>query len=317
MSFRAAYSPDLAPTLQQASEAYRRHDDPAFRAYLEKAVALAPHRLDLQFNLAHHHIQTENPGAALDIFESLAEKAPTDLDALACLAHWARFCSHADLFSDVLDRLYDIKPALANDMMWMWEEIDRRLDAPVRDALPDAGGCEGPIAIVTLGLVLNPDGSMRPALIERLEKTLEAAAAFPGAPIIVSGGVPKSGRVEAVEMRRWLVERGVGPARILEEGYARDLLENIVYARQILDQIGAGAAIVITSANNVRRAGAALAVNARVSGSRLAVPDAVAASGRTFESFKNDGSDRLKLYRDAIRAYGVPMMRTFPELVER
>ncbi len=43
----------------------------------------------------------------------------------------------------------------------------------------------------------------------------------------------------------------------------------------------------------------------------------VAASGDSFSGWHDDGGDRLKLYRDALRAYGMPMMHTYPELAER
>ncbi len=117
-------------------------------------------------------------------------------------------------------------------------------------------------------------------------------------------------------MGEWLRARGVAGDRIHEEGYSRDLVENAVYSRHILDLLDIGAALVVNAAGNIRRTGAAFEAVARACGSAWSVR-AVCASGRSFEQFADDGSDRLKLYRDAIRAHGVPMMAAYPELAER
>lgn len=192
--------------------------------------------------------------------------------------------------------------------MWTASAVDSEL-SPFDDS-------PGRLAIVALGYALNDDGSMAPQLIDRLEKTLEAANAFPEAIIVVSGGVPRAGKVEAVEMRRWLTERGVAAERIHEEGYARDVVENLVYSRYILDLAGADATLLVTSAIDVRRAGAGMDILDWLHGSPRPV-SAIATGRKSDAGFVDGRDDRLKLYRDALRAYGLPMMRCYPELVER
>jgi hypothetical protein len=43
---------------------------------------------------------------------------------------------------------------------------------------------------------------------------------------------------------------------------------------------------------------------------------AAATSDESAAVFADDGSDRRKLYRDALRVYGMPLMRIYPELAE-
>lgn len=309
------YDPRLKPLLEEAALAYRRHDDAAFRTLLGEATERAPHRLDLWFNLANHHIQTGSPETALDIFHELSGVVPEDADGLLHLAHWLLFAGRTEEAFETLSRLRTIRPEKAADLERIWRILGEWLSRPVGDELPDFASLESPVALVALGYRLEPDGSMHRILIERLEKTLEAAARCPAAVVIVTGGVPRAGRVEATEMRRWLLEKGVDPDRVWEEGYARDVVENLLYSRQILSVGGMRSAVCLTSAIDVRRAGAGMEIAAWSGGDALTVA-ATAASGSSCADFQDDGRDRLKLFRDALRAYGIPMQRTFPELTE-
>ncbi len=312
----AEYNPDLVPLMREVAQAYRRHDNDQFKELLQQAIDMAPHRQDLLFNLANHHVQTGFISGALVLFRQLAETYPRDVDVLTTFAHWLRFDNNIGEAENVRLALSEVRESRADDLGKIWRVIDQRSSQPVSDSVPKFDETIKPVAILTLGYVLNADGSMRQPLIERLEKTLEIADVFPDAPIIVSGGVPRSGKVEAVEMREWLVHHGVLEDRIHEEGYARDGVENVMYARPMLDFLGVGAVIIVTAAHNVRRAGAAMEICARVNGSSFLVPDAVAAGGETLTAFSDNGADKLKLYRDCLRAYGLPMMRTYPHLIE-
>lgn len=311
-----AYDPRLKAMLAEAAKKYRLRDDDAFRRLMEQAVELAPQRLDLWFGLANHHIQTGSPDLALGIYRELANTVPYDADTLFHLSHWLRHAGEALEAEDYLRGLEAVRPDAAADLVRIWREIDASTDTPITDALPRADEMGQRIAIVTLGYVLNQDGTMHGILEDRLHKTLEAAETYPDSVIIVSGGVPRNTEIEAVVMRRWLEEKGVDGRRIFEEGYARDVVENLIYSRHILDIIGADTALLVTSACDVRRAGSGMRIQIWRNGSRWKA-DVVAAGGESLASFRDDGSDRLKLYRDALRAYGTPMMRTFPELAER
>lgn len=306
------YDSSLASILAQAHDAYRRRDDDGFAALLEQAIAIAPQRLDLHFCLANKHVQTDHPDLAAAIYERIYDQMPNDVDTLFLLAHWKRYLGdpEAEAFRW---RLAGLRPDKAVDLKRIWEAVDAWLERPVDAALPRLPEGVTKPAVVVLGHKLAPDGSILPPLRERLEKALEAAERYPASFLVASGGLPQAGQVEAQVMREWLTERGVAAERIHEEGYARDTVENLIFSRYIVDLHGADAVIVITSGYNVRRAGASMEVLAGNCGGGWPV---YCVSGGAL-AFQDDGKDRLKVYRDIIRAYGVPMMAAYPELAER
>lgn len=107
--------------------------------------------------------------------------------------------------------------------------------------------------IVVLGAGLFPDGSIRPVLEERLRAALTLANEYPAAPIIVTGGVPQSGKTEADAMHEWLVANGVPAGRITKEGASRSTVENADNTERILDERGAPATVVVTSPGHLTR----------------------------------------------------------------
>ncbi|TSD49743.1 YdcF family protein [Rhodococcus sp. KBS0724] len=108
--------------------------------------------------------------------------------------------------------------------------------------------------IVVLGAGLFDDGTMRDMLVDRLQAALYLAQRYPAAPIITSGGAPKSGVTEARAMRDWLVANGVHPGRITEEGRSGSTVQNAQFSAQILADRGATGVVVVSSANHVERA---------------------------------------------------------------
>lgn len=95
-----------------------------------------------------------------------------------------------------------------------------------------------------------PSGEMlsRMATAVRLQKKL-------GVPVIVSGGkVFESRSPEAPIVRRFLVDLGVPPGKILLDDRSRDTVENARNACRICTERGFRAPIVVTSAYHMRRA---------------------------------------------------------------
>lgn len=315
MSTSVRYDPELKAILERAGDYFRRREKGEFERLLLEAVRRQPQRLDLHLCLVNHFIQVCVSAKALETLEAIVRRFPRDVDALFLLAHWRRHQGDAAGAERVRETLAAVRPEKAADLAVIWRYIDAWLAMPVTDRIPPHNPAVR-TAVVTLGYKLAPDGTMQRALVDRLEKTLEAASIYPEAIIVVTGGVPQGGRVEAVEMRRWLVERGVDAGRIREEGYARDIVENLLFSRPILDAEGAGRVVAVTAAGNVRRTGASFGIVAWTCGSTWSVK-VVAASGDTFDDFRDDREDLLKLYRDALRSYGVPMMAAYPELSER
>ncbi|MRH93378.1 YdcF family protein [Nocardia sp. SYP-A9097] len=109
-------------------------------------------------------------------------------------------------------------------------------------------------AIVVLGYGLQPDGEMRPELINRLFAGYVSALLSPEAPIIVTGGNPQGGHTEAQAMADWMIQRGIHPDRIHTETKANSTVQNAAFSAQLMEAIGAHAAILITSADHIARA---------------------------------------------------------------
>lgn len=109
-------------------------------------------------------------------------------------------------------------------------------------------------AIVIFGAAVRPDGSASPALRRRVE----AAAAFGAglrAPLYVpTGGEGRFGPAESTVMAGLLLERGVPPARILEEPTGTDTLSSVLACAALLRGRGhAGPVSAATSGYHLPR----------------------------------------------------------------
>ena len=125
----------------------------------------------------------------------------------------------------------------------------------IGDPLPPLPIPHGPgTAIVVLGYGLLPDGSMRPELVGRLQAALVQAVVSPASPIIVTGGNPRAGTTEADAMARWLIAHSIAPERIHIESRAGDTMENAANSAEMMHSLGAGDAVVVTSADHMPRA---------------------------------------------------------------
>lgn len=309
-----SHSYSLRQVLELVRRAYRRHDDQATQRLLAAAIDLAPHRLDLYLDLANSHIQSGEVDDALFRCRQALSRSATDVESLTFLAHWARFAKDRRASDNALDKLAAVRSQRAEDLTHIWNAIDAIGAPPISDEVPlDLDF--GPRAVLILGYVLNADGSMHDILLGRLAKGAEAVRRHPEAEVVVSGGVPRAGRVEAEVMSAWLAANGVPPEQIHEEGHARDIVENILYSRHILDWIGAEQVLIITSAVDVRRTRLIAEIAAWANGSAWRSYTMAAVIGDQRHA-RDSGPDDIKIYRDTLRAYGIPMMRTYPNLVE-
>ena len=110
-------------------------------------------------------------------------------------------------------------------------------------------------ALVVFGSAVRPDGAPGASLTQRLRTTLELARKDRRAPIIVSGGTVTAPVPEGRVMKRWLVDHGVAPGRILVEPRARHTGEKAELSASLLRRVGATEATLITSRYHTRRAG--------------------------------------------------------------
>ncbi|WP_084531672.1 YdcF family protein [Nocardia miyunensis] len=120
--------------------------------------------------------------------------------------------------------------------------------------LPLTAGYSSDTAIVILGYGLQPDGRMRPELIQRLEAGYVQAILAPATPVIVTGGNPHNGVTEAQAMAGWLVAHRIPARRIHPETRAETTVQNARYSHHVMDSIEARRAVVVTSSNHVGRA---------------------------------------------------------------
>jgi uncharacterized SAM-binding protein YcdF (DUF218 family) len=108
-------------------------------------------------------------------------------------------------------------------------------------------------AIIVLGYPGKLDGTPSP---EQRERTLEAVREFRSgvAPhIILSGGAAHNQFAEAHEMAALAIAQGVPPTAIIEEGQARDTIQNIFYSERIMASNHWTSAEVVSSPSHLPR----------------------------------------------------------------
>ena len=140
-------------------------------------------------------------------------------------AQWAELNRADPVLAGALDKIL---------LYWHFLDHDRVLN---EGCLPD--GMEHPeqTCLVVLGFSLNPDGSMKPELLGRLQVALACAEKYPGMTVLCTGGGTASGNREATEagkMGEWLVQNGLDPARLLIEDQSRSTDQNALYSARTL-----------------------------------------------------------------------------------
>ena len=136
-----------------------------------------------------------------------------------------------------LSVLSSVDPSLGEKwgrIMDLWEA-----PAPVNDSLPDSLMTDDSLCLVALGFQLNPDGTMREELIERLKVLLRASEQYPNAVIVCTGGgtaADDPSATEAGRMAEWLAAQGVNPARVVVEDRSVTTAQNAIYTFDILEE---------------------------------------------------------------------------------
>ena len=122
-------------------------------------------------------------------------------------------------------------------IMELWKTSNTALtlnyDEPTAD-LPDTDE----LCFVVLGFQLNPDGTMRDELIERLTVALRCAKKYPNALIVCTGGgtaAEDKTATEAGRMADWLVENGVDAGRVIVEDKSLTTAQNAICTFDILE----------------------------------------------------------------------------------
>ncbi len=115
------------------------------------------------------------------------------------------------------------------------------LGEPVNyDVLPDGLPDTDELCIVVLGFQLNPDGTMKDELIERLTVALNSAKKYPNAYVVCTGGgtaAENGAATEAGEMAKWLAEHGVAQDRIIIEDNSVTTAQNAIFTYDLLTSL--------------------------------------------------------------------------------
>ncbi len=121
-------------------------------------------------------------------------------------------------------------------IMALWKTVNT--DLPLNyDVLPDGLPDTDELCIVALGFQLNPDGTMRDELIERLTVVKNSAEKYPNALIVCTGGgtaAENESATEAGKMAEWLIENGIAEDRIIVEDKSLTTAQNAIYTFDIL-----------------------------------------------------------------------------------
>jgi uncharacterized SAM-binding protein YcdF (DUF218 family) len=118
--------------------------------------------------------------------------------------------------------------------IWKSPKLGKPLNYNV---LPDGLPNTDELCIVVLGFQLNPDGSMKDELIERLKVALNSAKKYPKAYIVCTGGgtaAKNESATEAGEMAKWLAKKGVDKKRIIVEDNSITTAQNALFTYDIL-----------------------------------------------------------------------------------
>ncbi|MBQ6419582.1 MAG: YdcF family protein [Clostridia bacterium] len=121
--------------------------------------------------------------------------------------------------------------------LWTSEKLGQPLHY---DVLPDGLPETDELCIVVLGFQLEPDGSMKEELIERLRVALNSAKKYPNAYIVCTGGgtaAENPAASEAGEMAKWLAQQGVEENRIIVEDHSITTAQNAIFTYDILTSL--------------------------------------------------------------------------------
>jgi vancomycin permeability regulator SanA len=116
------------------------------------------------------------------------------------------------------------------------------------------------VAIV-LGNTVNPDGQPSPRLKSRLNKAVELYSQGLVPNLIVSGGVGREGFDEAEVMKRYLINQGVPPNRVVVDSFGSSTCQTAKNSSRLMKEEGWESAIVVTQYFHVSRTKLALRRN--------------------------------------------------------
>lgn len=268
----------------------------------KKASSLDPNRLSLRFAIASTQVIQRKIPEALKTYNDIIDMDSQNFEARILHAGYVRAMGDIKTYNEDIKELKKLNLEKTNLYVKKFENIDvvnkMKLQTEAKNENADF--------IVTLGYVLNDNGTMSDVLIGRLEQTYKAAKLNENAKIIVTGGVQKTGITESYIMKKWLVDRGIEADRIIIEDKARDTVENSLYSVDILKKYNAKKVILITSASHIRRGTALLQEAGNNAGINLLISNLVYMDYKNEkDAVKVDTNEKLVIYRDLFRVSGI------------
>ena len=156
--------------------------------------------------------------------------------------YYGSYGSEADLRVDALLReLESLDSAAATKwmrIMDLWRSVQTGLTVTY-NILPDGLPETDELCLVVLGFQLNPDGSIREELAERLRVARACAEKYPDAWIVCTGGgtaAEDPAATEAGRMAEWLIDNGIAPERVIIENQSLTTAQNAIYTFDILEE---------------------------------------------------------------------------------
>ena len=166
---------------------------------------------------------------------ALAEETSRDAAQALIERTVVSYAANGTRDGEALSALASLDPSLGDK----WTRIMDLWEAPVavNRELPDGLPEDDSLCLVGLGFQLNPDGTMRDELVERLKVMLAASEKYPNAIIVCTGGGTAADdptATEAGRMAEWLEAQGVDPSRLIVEDHSLTTAQNAIYTFDIL-----------------------------------------------------------------------------------
>ncbi len=169
------------------------------------------------------------------------EKSADDLIS-ELIAYYRDYQSNAKTdIMRTLDELKNVDATKAEEwqqIMDYWEytntDMDKNLDGEI-EGLPN----DNSLCIVVLGFALNPDGTMKDELVDRLEIGKKVADQYPNSYIAVTGGGTAANNPNVTEgqlMGEWLRDNGIAEDRLIIEDKAPNTVGNAENVYKILSE---------------------------------------------------------------------------------
>ena len=193
-------------------------------------------KVDLSLNMA---AQTEKNTEVVNT--KSRPKLPKESDLIQeMVVNYGAYGDEADARNAVLlKKLREMNTDTAKrwkSILALWKQVNTDLTVypgVLPDGLPDTEE----LCLVVLGFQLNPDGSMKDELVNRLKVSLESAKKYPNAYVVCTGGGTASeneAATEAGKMAEWLIENGLDEKRVIVEEKSLTTAQNAIYTFDIL-----------------------------------------------------------------------------------